>query len=89
MIKDETARRIYQAEWQGKNSFPHCDELGGIPLVYETSFSNLICSDCADEIAGCDIEHITSALTYYEGNPIYCDGCGAVIESAYGPRSSM
>jgi len=84
MIKDETALRIYQAEWIGKNSFPWCSEMGGIPYVYETSFSNLICSDCADEIAGCDIEHIIAVIPYYEWADIGCDKCGAFMPSHYG-----
>ena len=84
MIKDKTALRIYQAEWQGKNSFPGCDILGGVPLVYETSFGRLVCSDCANDIADCDIEHITAVIPYYEGNPVSCDECGVGIESLYG-----
>lgn len=84
MIKDETARRIYQAEWLGKGNFPHCEYIGGCPLIYETSFDRLVCSDCANDIADCDIEHITAVIPYYEGDPVSCDECGVGIESIYG-----
>lgn len=84
MIKNETVQKLSTSDWQGKNSLPWSDELGGIPLVYVTSFGQTKCDECANELADCEIEDVTEVIPYYEGNTIQCDECGREIESAYG-----
>ena len=75
---------------------------GGYEIHYLTYDGGVLCHRCANgrnrslarewvdmamptaeeaqwALVGCDV--------HYEGDPLYCDHCGAVIESAYGPRS--
>lgn len=63
-------------------SFPAYAWPGGYPIVYYSAEGNVYCPECANqteaepEIAFWDI--------YYEGGPEICNGCGTLIESAYG-----
>lgn len=89
MIRNNEVERLYRSEWLGVNRLPWCDGLGGIPLVYETSFGELKCDECATNLVDDDIEHVTGVVPYYEGSAIECDGCGHVIESAYGEEEAV
>lgn len=65
-------------------TLPHCAWPGMYPLYYVDIWGHLICPTCAN-IADKDID---SGVARYEVNwectHLYCDDCGAKIESAYG-----
>lgn len=55
------------------------------PLVYFNDREQCLCADCANsQEYG---EPVTCGV-HWEGDPAECDGCGAEVESAYGPVSS-
>jgi len=69
-----------------------CTFPGGYTVVYQDKEANVYCPDCAN---GFETEELTpdeeSLRTriicgdlYQEGPPIWCDGCGKMIESDYG-----
>lgn len=56
---------------------------GGYPIYYVDAGNNVLCPDCAnreDEYA----DPVTDSDVNYEDEGLYCDDCGAKIESAYG-----
>jgi len=55
---------------------------GGYDIVYFSDEGYVYCPNCANQD---DAEpKITTYDIYWEGPPMYCDGCNAEIESAYG-----
>lgn len=55
---------------------------GGYTIVYYSDDGSVFCADCASQ-DGAE-PPITAWETYDEGPDIYCDGCGARLESSYG-----
>lgn len=51
---------------------------GGYPVFYLAD-DTVLCPDCAN-----DANDVTGHDCHWEGPPMYCDSCGAEIESAYG-----
>jgi hypothetical protein len=61
---------------------------GGYPIYYLDGENSTLCADCATKSAD-DADEIPkfkpeACDVYYEGPTIFCDGCNAEIESAYG-----
>jgi len=59
---------------------------GGYPLIYMDSAGDNLCPDCANAVtlvSGLAFL-IVRCYAHYEGGPIQCDECSALIESAYG-----
>lgn len=54
---------------------------GGYPIIYFTDGGLCVCPDCANR--ECD-DHVTGMDVHWEGEPMTCDDCGTMIESAYG-----
>jgi len=67
--------------------FPRYAWPGGHPLYYLDKDNSVLCAKCANES---DSEEEVpnfrpvSYAIHWEGEPMFCDGCGAEIESAYG-----
>lgn len=63
-------------------TFPTHAWPGGYPLYYLSDDGQVWCPECAN------LENAEPEITHYEVNyedpELYCDGCGALIESAYG-----
>lgn len=60
---------------------------GGYPIVYWTGGGDYLCAECAT--ASSDENEpgkygVQAGDVHWEGAPIACDRCPAVIESAYG-----
>lgn len=56
---------------------------GGYPVIYFDTDGCTLCAPCAS--AAAEYSACTSAAeVYYEGPPVICEQCNAVIESAYG-----
>jgi len=66
-----------------KDLFRNFTDFGCYPLLFTTDDSSVLCADCAKRIFILDKQDITMDI-YYEGPPMYCDGCNKEIESAYG-----
>jgi hypothetical protein len=62
---------------------PNCSSIGGYPLYYISSYNNLYCANCANELLNCEYEDITNYDINYEDDSMYCE-CGNKINSAYG-----
>ena len=65
-------------------------EFGSYPLVYQTRAGTILCPDCANEKDRDEDypeDKPVSCAPRFEGQPIGCDSCSAVIESAYGDPS--
>jgi hypothetical protein len=68
-------------EHEGK--LPSHSGLGGYPIFYLDGENNTLCADCAnkeDEYSSPTV----AADCHYEGPDMFCEGCGHIIESAYG-----
>ena len=76
-------------------SFPAYAWPGGYPIYYLCEDGGVLCPDCANgesevyvgnPIDGIDDPqwHIVAGDVYWEGPPMTCDHCNAMIESAYG-----
>lgn len=61
---------------------------GGYPLLYITKKDECICVDCAND-PECELGPPAGMEVHWEGEPEYCEACGAAIESAYGPVEVM
>ena len=65
---------------------------GGYPIIYVMDDGGVICPDCANgqngseasESSDCHGWKIVGYDVHWEGEPIACDYCGKMIESAYG-----
>ena len=56
---------------------------GGYNLYYfAESTGQIFCSECASQEDA--NPEITDYDIHWEGEPLYCDGCGKEIESSYG-----
>lgn len=53
---------------------------GGYPALYFIEHDEVICSSCANEYK----EEVIAAFLHYEGQPICCYYCNAMLDSAYG-----
>jgi hypothetical protein len=60
---------------------PAFTSIGAYTLIYLTTDNDVLCADCANAEENQD--SLTQA-PFYEGADLYCDGCGASIESSYG-----
>jgi hypothetical protein len=57
---------------------------GGYPLYYVTRDGMAVCPECANR----EIDQAQEPIdvgTHWEGDPLQCDDCSTMIESAYGP----
>lgn len=61
---------------------------GGYPLFYWDVYGDVMCPDCANEHAPegeqPDMDWPVGHDVHWEGPSMWCDYCGAEIESAYG-----
>ena len=62
---------------------------GGYPILYLDTDDSVLCADCAGKSDTLQDfrtgnQHST-AFIHYEGDPLHCEGCNCVTESAYGP----
>jgi hypothetical protein len=78
----EPRRNVSRREADG--SLPAYAWPGGYPLYHLSSHGYVYCAGCASQ------EHADPRITHAEINDedvdLYCDGCGALIASAYGER---
>ncbi len=67
---------------------PSYTSLGSYPLFYLTADYAVLCPKCANEEASENHEEKQWKLVefdvHWEGAPLGCEHCGALIESAYG-----
>lgn len=76
--------------WNGENeapTLPHCTSLGGYPLVYtvtEDGLSGQAWDACAECASKSEAGEPVDAYVHYEGQPVTCENCNKMIESAYG-----
>lgn len=61
-------------------TLPAVSYLGGYSILYITPQGEVACSDCANEHPEWHIDY----FTYWEGSPLYCDGCQKELPSVYG-----
>ena len=71
-----------QAFRDGEGHFISLTWIGGYPCYYLDNENNVLCPDCANKV-GMSTE-VVAGDVYEEGPVMYCDDCGAAIESAYG-----
>jgi len=81
MLKIESLRKALETGEIKK--LPACSYIGGYPLYYVSSYNNIYCADCANELINDEYEDIIDYDTHMEGESIFCE-CGHEIESAYG-----
>ena len=66
-----------------EKGYPSFSSVGGYTLIYLDNDDNVLCAECAAAEP-----EITTPLNhqhaYWEGPDIYCEECGATIESSYG-----
>lgn len=72
--------RILEIKQACGGKLPRFTPFHGIPLVYVTSEDESLCVKCAHV----KFKSLVGFELHYEGKPIECDHCGAMIESAYG-----
>lgn len=65
------------------SKLPTFSSIGCYPLFYVTSYNNILCAECANDILNDEYEDIISYDINYEDNSMFCEG-GCKIESAYG-----
>ena len=58
---------------------------GGYPLYYMNTWSEILCPDCANNQDNHQDPMVIVSDVHWEGEPLICNCCGALIESAYGP----
>lgn len=63
-------------------SLPSFTSIGGYPVYYITSYSRILCADCAQKLINDIYEDIVHYDINYE-NEIICDECSSFIDSAY------
>lgn len=59
---------------------PKFTSIGCYPLFYRGKHDAILCADCAPREGLTELD----AHVYWEGQPLECDNCGSIIESAYG-----
>ena len=57
---------------------------GGYPIFYLDRECNCLCAPCANRDVD-DRQAVVDCDIHWEGEPLTCDDCGKMIESAYGP----
>ena len=62
---------------------PTRSSIGGYPLYYISSYCNVYCADCANNMLDDEYEDIVDYTVHWEGEPLFCE-CGRDIQSAYG-----
>lgn len=80
MLKIDTL--IKKMELEEIKELPSGTFPGGYPLFYITSFGNIICPDCANEIINDEYEDIVGYEINYESE-MYCQECSKAINPAY------
>lgn len=70
----------FEKEVQEKGYLPSAAFPGGYPIYYLSFANEVSCADCATKEPG----SIEAHDIYWEGAPMYCEGCNAEIKSAYG-----
>lgn len=81
MLKIESLNKALE---EGEiKELPALSSIGGYPLYYVSSYGNVYCADCANELIDDEYEDIVAYDTHMEGEPLYCEN-GHIIESAYG-----
>lgn len=60
-------------------SLPAYTSIGCYPIIYFTAPGNVLCASCASEESTPPTGDV-----YWEGEPLSCDECGGMLESAYG-----
>ena len=56
---------------------------GGYPLLYICRDGSVVCPACANREVDAALE-VVEYDVHWEGPELYCDDCGAAMESAYG-----
>lgn len=79
MIKQKDLLTIYNIEFE----LPAYTSIGGYPLFYLSSFSKVLCYQCATKLANDEIEDVVAHAINYEDEDLYCGECGCEIECAY------
>jgi hypothetical protein len=85
---DLYAEQTSKGDW----AYPAYAWPGGYPIYYLTADAGTLCPDCANgknsSEAGSKHDdkqwRLVAMDVHYEGEPIQCDHCGGVMESAYG-----
>ncbi len=77
------------------NVLPSFAQPGGYPLYYLTADDGVLCTGCANGGNGSEATHDEAAYDkqwnvvaqdiHWEGEPLVCAHCGAIIKSVYGP----
>lgn len=81
MLKIESLKEALDA---GEiKELPTFASVGGYPLYYLSSYNNVYCADCANEMLEDEHEDIVAYDVHWEGEPLSCEN-GHEIESAYG-----
>ena len=60
-------------------------QYGPYPLILIAKDGEAICQDCANKSK----QKCFEGDIYYEGPDIECDGCGTMIQSAYGDQDEL
>ena len=60
-------------------------QYGPYPLILIAKDGEVICQDCANKSK----QKCLEGDIYYEGPDIECDGCGTMIQSAYGDQDEL
>ena len=68
----------------GENGkLPARSGFGGYPLFYISSYGNVYCADCANNMLNDEHEDIVDYNVHWEGEPIFCEHDHMIV-SAYG-----
>jgi hypothetical protein len=65
---------------------------GGYPIIYLDHHDSVLCPDCAERFDkdpdADERDRPVHSDVFWEGAPMECDECGAMMESAYGDPDS-